>query len=189
MSLSSQTRPLEAVFVLSSISVVLSTLLFSIPLPLRLATLAYHLAILLAHLRGICGNAIRLADEERERQSHLVIALTYVYDVWSNIWRSAVRLGNDKTDDKDAPSSSQQQQRSHHAAATLASLAIVLLLLVGWLVMLGLELWKTFVYYPWYWFTVEDAVHLGWISMEIILLVAIARICTRMRRNVFQPAV
>ena len=190
MSLSSQTRPLEAVFVLSSISVVLTTLLFSIPLPLRLATLAYHLAILLAHLRGICGNAIRLADDERERQSHLVIAITYVYGVWSNIWRSVVRLDNDKTDDKEEePASQQQQQRSHHAAATLASLAIVLLLVVGWLVMLGLELWKTFVYYPWYWFTVKDAVHLGWISMEIILLVAIARICTRMRRNVFQPAV
>ena len=188
MSSSSQTRPLEAVFILSSVSVVLSILLVATPLPLRLVTLAYHLAVLLAHLRGIYCNSIRLADDERERQSPFVIAITYVYGVFSNIWRSVVRLDDDKTDDKEEEGESSPPPPRPHAAATLASLAIVHLLAVGWLVMLGLKSWKPIVHY-WSWLTVDDVVPLCWILMEIILLVAIARICTRMRRKVFQPAV
>jgi len=87
--MSPQARPLEAVSVLSLISVALSTLgwILYLPAPLTSVTIAYHVVIGLAHLRSKC---ISGGVNGNGTESPLVAAVVYVNDVWVNIWRSAV---------------------------------------------------------------------------------------------------
>ena len=173
--MSRQTRPLEALFILSSISVGLSLLgrIIGIPSRLSFATTGYHALILLAHI--VHKDIPRLA-----------VVIFYVRTISTNIWRSVVNRESegDKIGEKEEVQELVQPEtgshRPRHPVATLANLVVVYLLAVTWLVVNWSKISYMFRH------ALHALVVLGWILIEIAVLVAIARICTHMRNGVLQ---
>jgi hypothetical protein len=188
--MSRQTRPLEAVFVLSSISVVISCLgwTFYTPDPLAFATIVYHAVIGLAHLRA---KSTSVGVNENGTESCLIAAVAYVHDVWMNVWRSAVavdavRLEVDGTSGNEEgeillTEHHQEPRECLHPTATLTSLVVVCLLVVAWSMLLGLAMAFAVVQSR-LWLNVGLWIEL---SAEVVVLVAIARICKRIRNDFF----
>ena len=193
--MSGQTRPLEAVFVLSSISLAVSTLgwIFYIPAPWAIATIIYHAVIGLAHLKSLS-----VGVSENQTESRLVAAVAYVHDVWMNIWRSVVAVNAVRLED-DEPSRQEEREMSSgtephrqeprvrlHPTATLTSIVVACFLGVAWLVLLGLVIFYAVVgsYHP-FWLDVRVWIRLIGILMEAVVLFAIARVSKRMRNHFF----
>jgi len=187
-AMSSQTRPLEAVFVLSLISVVISTLglILFIPAPWAITTIVYHAIIGIAHIR-----AKSISPHRNETDSRLMAAFAYMNDAWTNVWRSAVGGNEVRLEDgnEEEPGMEPQEPRERlHPAASLINIVVVCLLVVAWLALLGLTIAIAVLssrYYYWTWWNARLWIGLFAVLVEIMVLIAIARICKRMRNKFF----
>jgi len=180
--MSSPTRPIEAIVVLSSISVVICALasIFYIPSPWVIATLVYHAIIGIESAR----------TDRNEAESRLVAALAYVGDVLVNVWRSVFGANGVRLEDENEEEPGAEQSRKRlHPAAWWINIAVVCLLAVAWLTLLGLKIAVVVVRVRrrWWWDVRPVRFWAGlFVTLaEAVVLIAIAIVCKRMRNKTF----